>query len=108
MWLLEVPKHYKRGDDVLRISQEIDKSRYAQSVPLTPRARRVLDAICAPEGLIFRHFEYRRILLKAVRKVLGAEYEARHLSAHDFRHHAGDRPVGQMMKKTCHGAPNHL
>jgi integrase len=88
MWRLEVPKHYKRGDDVLRISQDIDKSRYARSVPLTPRAQRTLDAVCAEEGLIFRHFEYRRILVQAARKVLGTEHEARHLSAHDFRHAA--------------------
>jgi integrase len=88
MWRLEVPKHYKRGDDVLRISQDIDKSRYARSVPLTPRARRVLDAICPDEGLIFRRFEYRRVLVQAARKVLGTEHEARHLSAHDFRHAA--------------------
>jgi len=88
MWRLEVPKHYKRGDDVLRISQDIDKSRYARSVPLTPRTRRVLDAICPEEGLIFRRFEYRRVLVQAARKVLGTEHEARHLSAHDFRHAA--------------------
>jgi hypothetical protein len=57
-------------------------------VPLTPRARRVLDEICPDEGLIFRRFEYRRILVQAARKVLGTEHEARHLSAHDFRHAA--------------------
>jgi integrase len=88
MWRLEVPKHYKRGDDVLRISQDIDKSRYASSLPLTPRARRVLDAICPEEGLIFRRFVYRRMLVRAARKVLGTEHEAQHLSAHDFRHAA--------------------
>jgi len=60
MWRLEVPKHYKHGDDVLRISENIDKSRYARSLPLAPRARRTLDAICPDEGIIFRRFEYRR------------------------------------------------
>ena len=88
MWRLEVPKHYKRGDDVLWISEDIDKSRYARSVPLTPRAQRTLDAICPDEGLIFRRFEYRRVLVQAARKVLGTEHEAMHLSAHDFRHAA--------------------
>ena len=88
MWRLEVPKHYKRGDDVLRISEEIDKSRYARAVPLTPRARRVLDGICPDEGLIFPRFEYRRMLVQAARKVLATEHEAKHLSAHDFRHAA--------------------
>ena len=82
------PKHYKRGDDVLRISENIDKSRYARSVPLTPRARRTLDAICPEQGLIFRRFEYRRVLVQAARKVLATEHEARHLSAQDFRHAA--------------------
>ena len=88
MWRLEVPKHYKRGDDVLRISEEIDKSRYARAVPLTPRASRALDQVCPDEGLIFPRFEYRRILLHAARKVLATEHEAKHLSAHDFRHAA--------------------
>ena len=48
----------------------------------------MLDAICPEEGLIFRRFEYRRILVQAARKVLATEHEARHLSAHDFRHAA--------------------
>ena len=72
----------------LQISQDIDKSRYARAVPLTPRARRILDAICPDQGLIFRRFEYRRVLVQAARKVLTTEHEARHLSAHDFRHAA--------------------
>ena len=60
------------------ISQDIDKSRYARALPLTPRARRaVLDAICPDEGLIFRRFEYRRILVQAARKVLATEHEAK-------------------------------
>ena len=67
---------------------DIDKSRYARAVPLTPRARRMLDAICPDQGLIFRCFEYRRVLVQAARKVLATEHEARHLSAHDFRHAA--------------------
>ena len=57
-------------------------------MPLTPRASRALDQVCPREGLIFRRFEYRRILVQAARKVLGTEHEARHLSAHDFRHAA--------------------
>ncbi len=36
MWRLEVPKHYKPGDDVLRISENIDKSRYARSLLTCP------------------------------------------------------------------------
>ena len=80
-----MPKHYKRGDDTLTIMEYIDKSRYARAVPLTPRARRVLDEICLDEGLIFRRFGYRRILVQAARKVLTNEREARHLSALDVR-----------------------
>jgi len=88
MWRLEVPKHYKRGDDALQISKDIDKSRYARAVPLTPRASRALDEIYPDEGLIFPRFEYRRILFQAARQVLATEHEAKHLSAHDFRHAA--------------------
>ena len=88
MWRLEAPKHYKRGDDVLRISGDIDKARYARAVPLTPRARRALDSICPDEGLLFRRFEYRRVLSRVARQVLGTEHEAKHLSSHDFRHAA--------------------
>ena len=88
MWRLEVPKHYKPGDDALQISEDIDKSRYARAVPLTPRASRALDQVCPDEGLIFPRFEYRRILVQAARKVLATEHEAKHLSAHDFRHAA--------------------
>lgn len=40
------------------------------------------------QGLIFRRFEHRRVLIQAARKVLATEHEARHLSAHDFRHAA--------------------
>jgi hypothetical protein len=52
------------------------------------RASRALDQICPDEGLIFQRFEYRRILFQAARKVLATEHEAKHLSAHDFRHAA--------------------
>ncbi len=88
MWRLETPKHYKPGDDVLRISEDIDKSRYARAVPLTPRASHALDQVCAGEGLLFPRFEYRRTLIHAARQVLATEHEAKHLSAHDFRHAA--------------------
>jgi integrase len=83
-----MPKHYQRGDDTLTITEDIDKSRYTRAVPLTPRALRVLDEICPDEGLIFRRFGYRRILVQAACKVLTTEREARHLSALDLRHAA--------------------
>ena len=87
MWRLEAPKHYKRGDDMIRISDDIDKSRYGRAVPLTPRAREALDSICPDDGLLFRRFEYRRVLIQVARQFL-TEHEAQHLSPHDFRHAA--------------------
>ena len=88
MWRLEVPKHFKPGDAVLRITAEIDKSRYARDLPLSDRAAEVLDAVAPTSGIIFRRFEYRRELYKAAKLVLNTDYEAKHLSAHDFRHAA--------------------
>jgi hypothetical protein len=37
------------------------------------RAQRVLDAICPEEGLIFRRFEHRRILVQAAREMLAGK-----------------------------------
>ena len=88
MWRLECPKHFQRNDPELRITADIDKSRYVRVLPLTDRARGLLNDICPERGLLFRRFEYRRTLQKAAREVLSSDYEAKHLSAHDFRHAA--------------------
>jgi site-specific recombinase XerD len=47
---LEVPKHYRPGEKVLRLTPDADKVRWGRDVPLSERARSALDAVLA--GLI--------------------------------------------------------
>lgn len=81
---LSVPEHYRRGARELAITKRIDKARVERTLPLTPRARRVLDAVCPDLGLVFGRVRYEYALRKAARaaEIDGAE----HLSDHDFRH----------------------
>jgi integrase len=41
---LKEPEHYVRGSGVLKITADIDKARYARTVPISERARAILDA----------------------------------------------------------------
>ena len=41
---LKTPEHYRTGADALTIIEGIDKNRYAGRIPLTERARALLDA----------------------------------------------------------------
>jgi integrase len=50
---LEAPLHYRRGQDTLFISREIDKSRYERRIPLTDAAREALDRVCPESGPLF-------------------------------------------------------
>ena len=43
---LRAPDDYQPGSQFLRIRAEADKARYAREVPLTARAREVLDELC--------------------------------------------------------------
>ncbi len=43
---LRAPDDYRPGAEFLRIRAEADKARYAREVPLTDRAREVLDELC--------------------------------------------------------------
>lgn len=62
------PEHYRSGADRLHLTADTDKARFTRDVPLTKRARRVLDYLLralerehgAPyEGLLFGHHDYR-------------------------------------------------
>ncbi len=41
---LKVPEHYAKGADSLRITQDIDKARYARRMPLTARSRAPIES----------------------------------------------------------------
>lgn len=67
---LEAPTHYQRGDDHIRIFQEVDKNRYQREVPLTARARKALDSVCPDIGPIFGKHDYRAALKKVAMAAL--------------------------------------
>ncbi len=62
---LEAPGDYRLGRQSLRIRDEIDKARFGRELPLTPRAREILDEIVPEEGLLFGVHSYRRVLEQA-------------------------------------------
>jgi len=80
---LSVPEHYEKGSAIIRITPEIDKARYGRDVPLTRKARRVLDYVIgqlerelrrqgktAPfKGLVFGAHDYRKHIARAARKL---------------------------------------
>ena len=88
MQRLRVPEHYRKGATGLRIGERIDKARYARKIPLTPRARALLDDACPEKGLLFGEYDYRRTLRTAAKKVGIETARRKHLSAHDIRHAA--------------------
>jgi integrase len=88
MQRLSAPEHYRKGAEGLRIGERIDKARYARKIPLTPRARALLDDACPEKGLIFGEYDYRRTLRAAAKKVGVEKERCKHLSAHDIRHAA--------------------
>jgi integrase len=79
---LSIPEHYTKGASLLHITPEIDKVRNAREVPLTPAARKALDAVIATlpkgadgspyKGPIFGHHDYRKHVRKAAAKALPA------------------------------------
>lgn len=88
LWQITAPIDYQRGEAVLRIRDDIDKSRFGRVVPLSERARAALDAVSPEVGPIFgrRHFG---LSLEKAALLAGLDaHRARHLSYHDFRHAA--------------------
>jgi integrase len=89
---LSVPEHYVRGQRVLHLTPDVDKARYGRDVPLTKRARRVLDYLIKKMGPDFRGpifgtdsgagHDYRKRLQRAAFKVLPREVAASFCGAH--------------------------
>lgn len=83
---IEVPRHYHKGAAELLIEDEHDKARFGRSLPLTARAREILDR-CAPEvGAVFGRHDYREYV-KAAAKATGLPaHLAEDFAAYDLRH----------------------
>ena len=74
------------GSRFLRIRAEADRARYAREVPLTVRAREVLDEMCPAEGTIFPKFAW-RYPLRTAALAAGLEPDrASQVKPYDFRH----------------------
>jgi len=83
---LRAPDDYRPGSQFLRIRAEADKARYARELPLSERAREVLDDVCTDEGILFPKFAW-RYPLRTAAVAAGLEPDrASKLSPYDFRH----------------------
>lgn len=79
---LSVPEHYECGSATLRITDEADKARWGREVPLSKRARKVLDSVCPAEGLIFGKHDYRPHIKTSAASVLPKEMAKRFAGSH--------------------------
>lgn len=85
---LRAPHDYARGGETLVVREEADKARYGRELPLSRRARQVLDAVVPDVGRIFEAIDYRHALKHAALRAGLSQHRARHLSNHDWRHAA--------------------
>jgi integrase len=77
------PLHYRKGQETIRITPELDKGRWARDVPLTDAARKALDsAVPTKGGLIFGKHDYRPHLRAAAAAVLPPDRAERFNGAH--------------------------
>lgn len=88
--LLSVPEHYEPGAGVLNITAEIDKNRYARTVPLSPGARALLEKVAPKSGAIFgglRHIkDFKAAVAACALPKETAPYDLRHgLATHALR-----------------------
>ena len=83
---LRAPDDYRSGSQFLRIRAEADKARYARELPLSERAREVLDEVCPDEGILFPKFAW-RYPLRTAALAAGLEPDrASQVKPCDFRH----------------------
>lgn len=79
---LRAPEHYRVGSEVLRLTADVDKARWARDVPLSERARRELDRICPDEGPLFGRHRYDEHVRAAADAALPPELAERFAGAH--------------------------
>lgn len=107
---LRVPEHYSPGQSFLRLTPDIDKARFGREVPLTKRARRILDYLIRKlgpnfEGPLFsaadgsthdRRKRISRAAHKVLRRDVAKSFCAAHLRSARITHllEAGANTVG--------------
>jgi len=79
---LSVPEHYEPGAEMLRLTDEADKNRWGREIPLTARAKEILEAVAPPVGLIFGKHDYRPHIKAAAEQVLPTEMAKRFAGSH--------------------------
>lgn len=99
---ISVPEHWRPGMTELHITADIDKSRWARTIPLTPLAVEALErASRGKRGLVFGAHSFRVTLKAAAAKVLPADLATR-FTAYDLRH-ALATELGQTQGATLGG-----
>jgi site-specific recombinase XerC len=83
---LSVPEHYEPGRSALSVTDAIDKVRFGRELPLTSRARDVLDAVSPRRGLVFGDRNLVGQLRRAARAAGLSDERARRVSNHHLRH----------------------
>ena len=71
---------------IYRPPSEADKARYARELPLSGRAREVLDEVCPDEGILFPKFAWRYPLRTAALAAGLDPDRASQVKPYDFRH----------------------
>ena len=78
---IRTPEHYRKGQALIRITADIDKAKYARDVPLTRKARRILDYVIDRlndegrtggreyRGPIFGSHDYRKHITRAAKRL---------------------------------------
>ncbi len=70
---ISVPEHWSKGREDLSIPKEVDKSRWGRTIPLSPRAREILEKYAPERGLVFPRHDHREEVQKAAQSALGPE-----------------------------------
>ncbi len=82
---LSVPEHYEPGKREIKLTKQIDKNRWARTVPISERAAAALDRVCPRKGLIFGRHDYRSFVRPVAHEVLPADLAER-FTEYDLRH----------------------
>jgi integrase len=83
---ISVPEDYEHGRATLSIRNEIDKARFGRELPLSVRARQILDEVAPRRGLVFGEHDLRARLRRAAREAGFSVERTRRLSNHALRH----------------------
>jgi site-specific recombinase XerD len=79
---LSVPEHWRRREAQLRLGKLVLKSRKAYVLPLTDRAREILERVAPREGLVFGAHDLRELVALAAEKSMPADKASRFAPIH--------------------------